>query len=54
METNVFPFGFLEENTSLVLSGSPAVVPVDRTLLPDFPVGSEGEALADSNLISAI
>lgn len=55
METNVFPFGFLEGNTFLVPSGFPAVVPVDRTLLlPHFPVSCEGEALADSNIISAI
>lgn len=54
METNAFPFGFLEEHTSLVLSGFPAVVPVYRTLLPDFSVGCEGDALADAKVISTL
>lgn len=44
MVTNVSPFGFLEEDTSLVLSGFSAEVPVNRTLLPDIPVGCEGDS----------
>lgn len=35
-ETNVFSFGFLGWKISLVLSGFLAVVPVNRTLLPDI------------------
>ena len=42
METNVSPCGFLEEQTSLVLSGFSAVVALNRTLLPDIPVACEG------------
>ena len=47
METNGSPFGFLEEQTSLVLSGFSAEVALNRTLLPDIPVAYEGGYSAD-------
>ena len=48
------PFGFLEEDTSLVLSGFSAEVPVYRTLPPDIPVGCEGDSQADCSVISGL
>lgn len=54
METNVFPFVFLGEKTSLVLPDCPKVILVNRTLPPNIPVGCEGDFLADSKVISAL
>lgn len=54
METNVFPFVFLGEKTSLVLPDCPKVILVNRTLPPDILVGCEGDFLADSKVVSAL
>lgn len=50
METNVFPFGFLEEEASRCLSAFSVLVSANRTLLPNMPVGCESDAQADCHL----